>query len=150
MSSCTVVTCCIAELLLPLQVKQVHDVRWLSMDGVAQRVSYLYPALLSYFSEAQVEVPECKWFVDELVDLEFLLALETFMPLLNELNRLVKLFQARDVFLFDVSREVEASGRILREHFEGTKAFTDKRMFEGYHILTERPEDESPPQVERQ
>lgn len=127
-----------------LQIKQVHDIRWLSMDGCAQRIAYLYPALLLYFQEAKVEIPECKWFVDELTDLEFLLALEAFLPLLHELNRLVKLFQSRDVFLFDVTREIEASERMLREHFEGPKAFSDNLLFQGYHVLTKRPEEESP------
>jgi hypothetical protein len=83
------------------------SIRWVSMRSPALRVLSKYKTLIVKMGLDMTLAPnhrvptgpEANF--DYLIDLEVLLSLCCIMPLLNAVNRLIKLSQARDVFIYD-------------------------------------------------
>ncbi len=86
-----------------LKLLQMKDIRWMSVQPALEVQLSEYSALLHYFDMK----PDGDALLDQLTDMDTLLAHHAFAPMLNELQYLSKGLQQRDLFYGDVPALVE-------------------------------------------
>jgi hypothetical protein len=86
------------------RIKAAANTRWLSIFYALERLWEQYPVLLLYFQCAGGEYAHI---YDALRDIETSVGLVTLLPLLSQLNSLVKTTQRRDITLHEMNDTVE-------------------------------------------
>ena len=75
------------------------DTRWISLKGPAQRLFDEYASLVGVMYEHRSSVEKAKTLLFELTNIETLLTLAGILPMLHEMNNLVKLSQSRTMYI---------------------------------------------------
>eukprot|EP01018_Ginkgo_biloba_P020839 Gb_12925 [translate_table: standard] len=75
------------------------DTRWISLNGPAQRVFYEYLSLVGLMHEHCFSVDKSQDLLFRLTDLETLLTLCGLLPMLHEMNILMKMSQNRTMYI---------------------------------------------------
>lgn len=123
--------------------KMLRNVKmlWISMRSLAQRIMVEYTMLLVEMDRdmtsglghktcARVAVN-----FDLPVDIEVLLSLTLFIPLVNAVHALIKLSQAKDILVFDLMQGIRlCQSKLIRLFIERDSIFT-KDNFLAYNDL---------------
>jgi hypothetical protein len=113
--------------------------RWISMRSPAMRVLSEYKTLIVKMGLDMTPAPNHRVPAgaaanfDFLVDLEVLLSLCCIMPLLNAVNRLIKLSQARDVFICDFLEALKLCQQDLAQKYIDPASAFNHVDFSVYH-----------------
>lgn len=123
--------------------KMVRNVetRWISMRSPAARILSEYRTLLMKMGVDMTAAPGHKPNAtatdnfDQHADIELLLSLALFIPLVNAVHSLIKLSQARDVFICDFLQAVKlCQSELARMFIDGTTTY-NKSDFKTYSEL---------------
>ena len=122
----------LADLMETKAKKMLRNVetRWISMRSPAQRILSEYKVLVAKMG---VDMPppvghkgnaSAVGNFNALVDVEVLLSLACFVPMLNTVHCLIKLTQARDIFVCDFMQAIKVcQNELLRMFIEPSSAF---------------------------
>jgi hypothetical protein len=75
------------------------DTRWISLNGPAQRLFSEYQSLVGVMYEHRFSVDKAQDLLFRLTDIETLLTLVGILPMLDEMNVLVKMSQSRTMYI---------------------------------------------------
>jgi hypothetical protein len=114
--------------------------RWISMRSPNKRIMSEYTTLMIKmgFDMAPRQKSNARTGdnFDLLMDIEVLLSLACFIPLLDVVHYLIKLFQARDIFMCDFMQAIKVCHEELaRQFINGATAFC-KSDFQQYSDMT--------------
>jgi hypothetical protein len=120
------------------------SIRWVSMRSPALRVLSKYKTLIVKMGLDMTPAPNhrvpagIEANFDYLVDLEVLLSLCCIMPLLNAVNRLIKLLQARDVFICDFLEALKLCQQDLAQKYIDPASAFSHVDFSVYHEVLQQ------------
>lgn len=107
-----------------LKVLRVHDIRWLSVEGVLDQFLDNYEASLIYFAEQAKTEADALFVFNELCDLEVILGSQAIAVILGDLQYFMKTSQGEDVYMFDLDCMLKTLFDELRSKFEDRTAFS--------------------------
>jgi hypothetical protein len=118
------------------------ETRWISMRSPAKRIMSEYTTLMVKMgfdmtpAHGQRSNAGAGDNFDMLVDVEVLLSLACFIPLLDAVHYLAKFFQARDIFICDFMQAIKVcQDELARKFIDGATAFGESD-FPSYSDLT--------------
>jgi hypothetical protein len=122
-----------------LQLLQVHQIRWLSVDGVLERFVQLWPALLEFYDQHGNDgEPVAQFIYNEMCDVEVLLGCHALVVALNEMNRLTKFTQMLNNTYYDIMDDLQVAKKYLRDCFvDPSTAFKDEVIFRQWNVYAE-------------
>jgi hypothetical protein len=118
------------------------DTRWISMRSPAKRVTSEYTTLMVKMGFDMASGPGQRSNAgagdnfDYLVDIEVLLSLACFIPLLDAVHYLIKLSQARDIFICDFMQAIKLCQEELARKFVDEATAYSGSDFQQYNALT--------------
>jgi hypothetical protein len=124
------------------------DTRWISMRSPAKRIMSEYSTLIVKMGLDMAHVAGQKPNAgaaenfDLLVDIEVLLSLACFIPLLECVHYLIKLSQARDIFICDFIQSVKVcQEELARKFIDGMTSYAQADFVRYHELLTLKCED---------
>ena len=97
------------------------------------RIKDIYRELLELYEKD----PEAQGngMLNSLVDFEALVGMHFALPLLDELNRFIKMCQLRDIFVLDLLSDLQATRRRITRMYVDATAFTGASFTEANGML---------------
>jgi hypothetical protein len=134
----------------PLKLLRHVETRWVSLCKPMQRVLVMFAALLKHSGDLYTDshAPGGKpsvnvdVFYNRMVDLRNLLSCAILLPMMQELESLVKAFQCRDMYLPEISNAVEKARRNIKNLYIGNCAFNSPQLLQ-YRSLRAVCEDDA-------
>lgn len=100
------------------------DTRWISLKGPAQRLFDEYASLVGVMYEHHSSVDKSKTLLFQLADIKTLLTLAGILPMLYEMNNLVKLSQSHTMYIAEYSNARKLTCLALDNLYMREESFT--------------------------
>ena len=100
------------------------DTRWISLNGLTQRLFSEYQSLVGVMYEHRFSVYKAQDLLFRLTDIETLLTLVRILPLLHEMNVLVKMDQSRTTYIAEYTNARKLAFLALDNLYTMSRSFT--------------------------
>lgn len=121
-------------------LKQVKT-RWISMLKPAKRILTQYPVLLYKMHLDAPTLKTAQTNLEFLLDVQTLLGLACLMPMLEEMNRLIKFAQSRNIFVCDFVAALRHCQTELFTHYQDARTAFESDIFYDFNALSDLTHD---------